>query len=79
MHEQLRRALRELVADALGSTERRARLTTHVSPSLLANWVATSFILVLNWWVKEAPHLSAREADEHFKQLVEPSLAGLLT
>jgi hypothetical protein len=37
-----------------------------------------AFILVLNWWMSEAPDLSAREVEERFRQLIEPSLAGLL-
>lgn len=50
-----------------------------VQPSLplLVQWIASTFVLVLNWWVESDSSLSAREADSLFRGLIEPSLAKL--
>lgn len=40
--------------------------------------IASTFVLVLNWWVESDNPLSAREVDGLFRELVEPSLARAL-
>lgn len=44
-------------------------------PDLLARWIASTFVLVLNWWVESNSPLPACEADRLFRRLVEPSLS----
>jgi len=49
-----------------------------VPPDLLAHHVASTFVLVLNWWVESESALSAREVDELFRMLVLPTLSRIL-
>lgn len=76
MHDRLRHAVMALIEDdvraALG---RSGRMAGHPSPDLLVEWIASSFVLVLNWWVESDSPLPAREADSLFRRLVGPSLA----
>jgi hypothetical protein len=38
--------------------------------------VASTFILVLNWWVEESSPLAPKEVDAVFRALVLPTLAA---
>jgi hypothetical protein len=38
--------------------------------------VAATFLLVLDWWSERRPRPTAREADGHFRALVQPSLVA---
>lgn len=44
-------------------------------PALLAEHVAGTFVLVLNWWVDTESPLSPEEVDDVFLSLVRPALA----
>jgi len=74
VHEHLRRVLEARLADEL-STERRRRpaRACELPAELLARHMASTFVLVLAWWV-EHPSLSARDVDAHFRALVGPTL-----
>jgi AcrR family transcriptional regulator len=79
MHEHLQHAITELIGDEVRTALRHRRTESHASPELLAHWIASTFALVLNWWVESDRPLPARDADRLFRGLIEPSLAGLLT
>jgi AcrR family transcriptional regulator len=79
MHEHLKHAITELIGDEVRTALRRRRTESHASPELLAHWIASTFALVLNWWVESDSPLPARDVDGLFRGLIEPSLAGLLT
>jgi len=49
------------------------------SLELLVRWIASTFVLVLNWWVESDSPLPPREADNLFRGLIEPSLAEALS
>lgn len=78
MHEHLRHAVTELIEEEVRAVLRRTRPASHASPELLVQWIASTFVLVLNWWVESDTPLPAREADGLFRRLIDPSLAGLL-
>jgi len=79
MHEHLQRAIVELIEDEFQSALRRSRgIAAHVSPELLACWIASTFVLVLDWWVESDSPLPAREADQVFRGLITPALAEIL-
>ncbi len=78
MHEHLQHAITELIEDEVRTALRRSRTAGHASPELLVRWIASTFVLVLNWWVESDSLLPAREADSLFRGLIEPSLAELL-
>jgi AcrR family transcriptional regulator len=79
MHEQLRRAIVELVEDGVARGRRHGGgPPAEVPPDLVAGWIATTFIQVLDWWVESGAGRTASAANEHFRQLVEPSLSRIL-
>ena len=79
MHEHLRHAITELIEDEVRTALRRtSRAARHASPDLLVRWIASTFVLVLNWWLESDSPLPAREADSLFRGLIEPSLAKAL-
>jgi hypothetical protein len=45
---------------------------------LLARHVASTFVLVLNWWVETDSTLPAAEVDALFRRLVVPTLTELV-
>ena len=77
LHEHLRRVLTELIADDL-----REDLQTHskapgkIPSALLVQYVASTFILVLNWWVESRSPLPPTEVNALFRALVLPTLAA---
>jgi AcrR family transcriptional regulator len=80
MHEHLQDAVSELIDSEVRAALRRSRLSAgHASPELLVQWIASTFVLVLNWWVESDSSLPAREADSLFRSLIEPSLAEALS
>jgi AcrR family transcriptional regulator len=80
MHEHLQHAITELIEDEVRAALRRSRpIAGHTSPELLVRWIASTFVLVLNWWVESDSPLPAREADSLFRGLIEPSLAEALS
>lgn len=75
LHEQLRRILTSWIAGEIGakmtSRPERAR---KLAPDLLARYVASTFVLVLDWWIDQNCALSAAEVDQRFRSLVLPVL-----
>lgn len=67
IHARLRRALAQLVSRDLRSRALPA--------PLLADWIASTFVLTLHWWVEHGARLSAREANDVFRSLTLPVLA----
>jgi AcrR family transcriptional regulator len=80
MHEHLQHAITELIDEQVRAALRRSRgMAGLASSELLVQWIASTFVLVLNWWVESDRPFPAREADGLFRDLVEPSLAKLLS
>ena len=76
VHEHLRRVLSEQIGDELKRHFRaRPRGACQIPPELLAQYVAATFILVLNWWVESRIRLQPKEVDTLFQSLVAPTLA----
>ena len=77
LHEHLRRVLAQWVAeDGRRDARGRKRAARLIAPDLLAQYVASTFVLVLNWWVENKNPLSAAEADNLFRALVLPALSA---
>ena len=77
VHEHLRRVITETItAEVKRAGKRRARADGAVSADLLAQHVATTFVLVLNWWVESGSSLTPREVNELFRRLILPSVAS---
>ena len=76
MHARLRKALNELLLEDLVVIFAGSK--SEVPLDLAAQHVASTFELVLNWWVESAPTLSPTEVDARFRELIVPSLSGLM-
>ena len=76
IHEYLRKVLVEWIADDVNRTLQGQRESAgHPSPELVAQYVASTFVLVLNWWIESRSPLSPKEIDDLFRALVLPTLA----
>lgn len=76
LHRQVERAIERHVAvdiSALATT----RPPQSIPGEILARYVASTFVLVLDWWVDSADALSARQADAAFRALVRPTLDAI--
>ena len=47
-----------------------------IPADLATEYIVTTFIFVLNWWVESRSRLSAREVDDVFLALVVPVLTS---
>jgi AcrR family transcriptional regulator len=77
LHGQLQKVLAELIAeDVRKSLQGRRKTAGHISPDLLVQYVASTFILVLNWWVESGSPLPAKEVNDLFRALTLRTLAA---
>ena len=76
IHERLERVLAELIVDDLRGvrSERQPPSAEGVPRDLLARHVASTFLLVLNWWMESPEPLPARKANDLFRALILPAL-----
>ena len=79
LHERLKHVLSERIAEDLRQAPRSYRIREReVPPELVSRQVASTFILVLNWWAESHRSLSAHEVDGLFRSLTVPTLAAIL-
>lgn len=72
LHARVQQILADLLRDPL---ERECRKRRHpLPPDLLANYLAGSFVLILNWWIDSGSPLAPVEVDRIFAALVQPAL-----
>jgi AcrR family transcriptional regulator len=77
IHEHLRKVLAELIADDVRrELQSRRKTAGQISPDLLVQYVASTFILVLNWWVESRTPLPPKEVNDLFRALILPTLAA---
>ena len=79
MHDRLRLVIAELVQDVVRAEMRHRGAAPFTDPRLLAHWVASTAVLVLDWWVECDAALTAQEAHDVFRRLVEPALGSALS
>lgn len=79
LHERLRRVIAELVAeDVRKHVQGRRPAPGPLPPDLLVQYVTSSFVLVLDWWVDSGSTLSPADVNALFRALVQPSLIAAL-
>ena len=75
LHQHLRRVLRNRIRDDVRQALEAGNGAASLIPADLAvEYIVTTFILILNWWVESRSPLSAREVDDVFLALVVPAL-----
>jgi AcrR family transcriptional regulator len=77
MHEHLQDRLTNLIADDLAVAIRRRQSMPQISTDLVARHVASTYVLVLNWWIECEAALMPAEVDARFRALVLPTLTTL--
>ena len=78
LHEQLRKALVDVIVERTPREfSKRRKEKTEVSAELLAQYIASTFVLVLNWWVGSRSRWSPKEAHAVFRELVMPTLNAI--
>jgi hypothetical protein len=73
MHDQLEVALASLITEEVEATMRRRQSPVRIPSALVGRHIASTFVLVLNWWVECEPALAAVEVDARFRALVLPT------
>jgi AcrR family transcriptional regulator len=79
IHEHLRKVLAEQIANDLSKVfHSRRRTLGQVPLDLLVQYVASTFVLVLNWWVDSNSQLRPKEVNDVFRALTLPILSDCL-
>jgi Transcriptional regulator C-terminal region len=78
LHERLQNVLAELIRDDVEQYLQRHGKAAGMPPKILVNYVASTFVLVLNWWVQTDSPLAPKEVDDLFRALVLPALVTIL-
>jgi AcrR family transcriptional regulator len=77
IHEHLQNVLAKLIVDDVRKDlQGRRKAAGQISPDLLVQYVASTFILVLNWWVENESPLPPKEVNDLFRALILPTLAA---
>ena len=77
LHGHLQKVLADLIAESVRkSLQGRRRPAGRIPPDLLVQYVSSTFILVLNWWVESRSTLSPKQVDDLFRALILPTLAS---
>ncbi len=77
LHGQLQKVLVELIAEDIGkSLQGRRKTVWRIPQDLFVQYVASTFLLVLNWWVESRSPLPAKEVNDLFRALILPALAS---
>ncbi|HJZ99486.1 MAG TPA: hypothetical protein VKE70_23410, partial [Candidatus Solibacter sp.] len=67
----------ELIADDVRKDFQGQRKTAgQIPPDLLVQYVSSTFILVLNWWVESTTPFRPKEVNDLFRALVLPTLTA---
>ena len=78
LHEHLRRVLTGIIARAMKKNYRPGRQSPRqMPPELVSAYVASTFVLVLNWWLDTRMRLSPKEINDVFRRLTSPTLASI--
>jgi len=79
VHQHLRRVLSNTIRDDVRQALQAGDgLKSAIPADLAAEYIVTTFILVLNWWVESSSPLAAREVDDVFLRLVVPAVTSAL-
>ena len=80
IHEHLRTVLTQLIGNDIERHYRsRRNHAGQLTPDLLIQYVASTFILVLTWWVENRNPMRPKEVNALFHSLTVPVLSTALT
>lgn len=77
VHERLQRIVAERIAGEVRKhVQGRRKHAGQIPPDLLVQYIAATFILVLNWWAESRNPLPPKEVNALFRTLILPTLAA---
>lgn len=77
LHEHLQKALMDLVADDVRKDlHGRQKPVAHIPLDLFVQYLASTFIQVLNWWLESKNPLPVKDINDLFRALILPTLAA---
>jgi len=78
LHEHLRGVLTGIIAQAMKKDYRTGRQSARqLPPEIVSAYIASTFVLVLNWWLDARMRLPPKEINDVFRRLTSPTLATL--
>jgi AcrR family transcriptional regulator len=78
IHEHLQKVLAALIAsDIKQNLKARRKAIAQIPLDLFVQYVASTFILVLNWWMEHKSPLSSGEINDLFRSLISPVLVAI--
>ena len=79
IHEHLQKVVTELIADNVKkNVQRRRKIAAQIPLDIVVQYVASTFILVLNWSMENKGSLHPKGVNDLFRALVLPTLAATL-
>jgi AcrR family transcriptional regulator len=78
IHEHLQKVIAGLIGeDVRKAFHGRRKETGQIPPGVLVQYIASTFILVLNWWAESKTPLPSKEVNGLFRALVLPTLSAI--
>ncbi len=77
MHAHLQELLAQVIAEDVEASMRGRQSARQMPADLVARHVASTFVLVLNWWTESKAPLTPAEVDARFRAFVLPTLTTL--
>ena len=78
IHEHLQKVLAALiVSDIKQNLKARGKAIAQIPLDLFVQYVASTFILVLNWWMENRSSLSPGQINDLFRSLISPVLVAI--
>ena len=78
LHEHLRQVLAKRISGMVKKEPRGTRNAPGQIPAdLLSQYVASTFVLVLNWWLDRKMPMPPKQIDNLFRALISPTLAAV--
>jgi len=78
MHGRLQDVLVDIIQEDVAAVVHGRQPTVVIPAELVALHVASTFVLVLNWWADTNAPLAPVEVDARFRALVEPALLRIV-
>src|SRR5262245_4915990 len=76
LHEHLQDVIAQLISDDVERYLKGHKTTANqIPPVVLINYVASTFVQLLNWWLETNSHLTPTEVNDLFRKLVVPTLS----
>lgn len=77
LHAHLRRVLTEIVREVMRDSRAGRQAGRQVPAEVVSAYVASTFVLVLNWWLDKGMRQTPKEINEMFMKLTLPTLAAV--